>query len=410
MTERVAVRWVVDHDDSLLARTQINDLHDLQRGVIVIHPRPGARRLGQDMLIALDKDHRGPGWPAGPERAWRLAGLWLAAEQVRHAVVYGAHRLADPDLQRLTSATKTAGATLWLVTHSAQQATGTSSTGLTELYQTCSTSPRSQANEPASARSAIICAAADFATFRATCWQLLDVAMTRAVEERLAEVMWTVQRWLVELSGAADRWGTGALVEQLLSGARDQDDAIVVMRATQLAFFDAGLLLSVNADAVCDAARLILNQAPTGPAIAALRRTMDPTLAALGALTLCTPLDSHRLAELRLKAITSHAVAVGDTVYDVPSGLRAAIRAQVVLRAQQHARPDDALFADRAGAPCTPRRLRDLATRNRQQTLAGSTVRHVDGRCGHHLGGLLTVHQLRREGREHERAFLLPSR
>ena len=95
----VGVRWVVDQDDSLKTRVAINELYDLASGVIVVHPRPTTRRLAHDVLVALTKDFRSPGWPGGPPRAWKLARLWLAAEHIRHVVVYGAHRLRDDDVE-----------------------------------------------------------------------------------------------------------------------------------------------------------------------------------------------------------------------------------------------------------------------------------------------------------------------
>lgn len=131
------VRWVVDHDDALHTRIAINDLHDLAAGVIVVHPQPATRRLAHDLLVALSKDFRSPGWPTSPPRAWKLAELWLTAEAVGHVVVYGAHRLTADDLQRLSNAAARSRAKVWLLTCSPDQACRAQRSSLARLLTAC---------------------------------------------------------------------------------------------------------------------------------------------------------------------------------------------------------------------------------------------------------------------------------
>lgn len=405
-----AVRWVVDHGDALHTRIQVNDLHNLAAGVIVVHPQPVTRRLAHDLLIALDKDFRSPGWPAGVEIAWKLAGVWLAAEAVQHIIVYGAHRLTASDLRRLLDTA--AGRTVWLLTCSPAQADGAPRSPVAHLFAACRSASERDSGEMTSwSRPAIVCAATNFVTFRTTCYRLLGLETVRAIDERLMEVMWRVQRWLDAWGGHPDRWEAGALLEQLLGDARDQEDAVVVTRATQLAFFERGYLLSLNAATICDATRLILNKPASDAAAAALRRVSDPALAALGALTACTPLDSQRLAGLRLHAIDDHGehVTLGGVSYDVPVAMRGLLRAQLINRAGQGAAPDQTLFVNRAGGPSPPRRIRDHALRLRRHTLAGRTPRHVDDRTVLHLGLHVTVDRLRRVTPRHAAAAGLPT-
>lgn len=405
------VRWVVDHDDALHARIAINDLHNLAAGVIVVHPQPATRRLAHDLLVALSKDFRSPGWPGSPARAWKLAALWLTAEAVRHIVVYGAHRLTESDVQRLTDVSAEPGATVWLLTCSPAQATGPQRSNIARLLAVCGRAPLSELGVPTAARrAAVVCAATDFVTFRATCYRLLDLGTVRALDERLSELMWRVQGWISERCAHPTRWDAGALLEQLLADAYDQEDAVVVIRATQLAFFEQGYLLSLDAATICDATRLILNKPADDAGADALRRMSDPTLAALGVLAACTPLDTQRLAGLRLHSVDDHGESVtwGRVSYDVPEAMRGLLRAQLLDRAGHGAAAKDEVFVDRAGGPCTPRRIRDLALRIRRHTLACRTPRHVDDSSVWDLGLMLTVDRLRRAIPTHAAAARLP--
>lgn len=391
-------RWVVDQDDSLKTRVAINELHDLASGVIVVHPRPTTRRLAHDVLVALTKDFRSPGWSGGPPRAWKLARLWLAAEHICHVVVYGAHRLKHDDVEQLVAACSGTGAAIWLLTCSEEQTRGAARATLPDMFAGCgSDQPADAGEKKAAPRPTVACAEADFVTFRASCYAELGLGLVGAVDERLSDVIWRVQCWIDERRTHLNSWDAGEKLEQLLGEARDQEDALVVIRAMQLAFFDRGYLLSLDAPTVCDATRLIINQPSGDPAANALRRISDPALAALGALTACTPLDTERLALLRLARVGDEGAYVenGRTRYDLPAAMRGLLQAQVLNRLGQNAALEDTLFVDRTGAPCTPRRIRDLAQSVRCHTLAGRTPRHVE-RSTWHLGKLLTVHRLRR--------------
>ena len=85
-----------DPGDSPQAVAELTGRHDLDRGVAVCQPHPGATSpelLAGDLLIALGKL---PGALAAEHlsrRGWELAALWLAAEQVRHLIVLRADRL-----------------------------------------------------------------------------------------------------------------------------------------------------------------------------------------------------------------------------------------------------------------------------------------------------------------------------
>ncbi len=61
------VELLVDPDDTGECVAELGARHDLERGVAVCHPRPGAAPLpvlGEDVLVALGKRPGGP-WPRG---------------------------------------------------------------------------------------------------------------------------------------------------------------------------------------------------------------------------------------------------------------------------------------------------------------------------------------------------------
>lgn len=391
------VRWVVDREDRLATCVQINALHDLAGGVIVVHRRPGSRGLAHDLLGALGKHRHGLGWPTEP-RAWPLADLWVIAESVDHIVVYGAHRLTADDLDRLTQTAVRARARLWLVTRIFGQAEHDHRAELSELLAIAAPDARPYTlQEHIDERSATFCVDEDFVSFRTGCWRALGVGALRDVEEHLASVIDQVTRWLARHPDG-NRWQAGALLEQLLSNARDQDEVIIVLRAMQLAYFRHGQLLDCDTRALCDASRLIINPRRGDEQAAALRGISAPDLVALGALTVCTPLDSHRLAALRVESIDDHGAHVtsGDSRYALPAAFRGLVCAQKLSRQRAATQPSDALFVDAVGGACAPHRIRELARSAREDCLAGREPRHVDDTAGRHLGGLLRIRSLRR--------------
>jgi len=90
-----------DPGDSPQAVAELAGRHDLDRGVAVCQPHPGATSpelLARDLLVALGKLTGALAAEHLSRRGWELAALWLAAEQVRHLIVLRATaaRLLDP--------------------------------------------------------------------------------------------------------------------------------------------------------------------------------------------------------------------------------------------------------------------------------------------------------------------------
>ncbi len=108
---------VDDEDDDPHLSDQVEE-HAGVPGVIVVRPVPGVanlRQLAIEVLIALGKRYDALARERQGARPWRLAWLWVRAEQIRHVVVFYAQRLAPPLWHQLETAAAEAGSTLWLI-------------------------------------------------------------------------------------------------------------------------------------------------------------------------------------------------------------------------------------------------------------------------------------------------------
>jgi hypothetical protein len=99
-------------------------LADLGSGRVVCHPTPhdpSGAWLAIDLLITLGKRLDAPALERlGHGRyRWRLAGVWLRAEDVGDLFVVRAHLLSGPALARLVAQRQACGHRLWLIVHQA---------------------------------------------------------------------------------------------------------------------------------------------------------------------------------------------------------------------------------------------------------------------------------------------------
>lgn len=115
------VSVVDDKDDDPHLSDEVEERAGVPDGVIVVRSVPGVANLRQmaiEVLIALGKHYDALARERQGARAWRLAWLWVRAEQIRHAVVFDAQRLARPLWHHLETAAGDAGSRLWLITRS----------------------------------------------------------------------------------------------------------------------------------------------------------------------------------------------------------------------------------------------------------------------------------------------------
>jgi hypothetical protein len=114
-----AVTVLADPGDSPQAVAELAGRHDLDHGVAVCQPQPGATSpsvLAGDLLVALGKL---PGALAAEHlsrRGWELAALWLRAEAVQDLVVLHADRLPPGRWSDLATLAAASGTRVWLVT------------------------------------------------------------------------------------------------------------------------------------------------------------------------------------------------------------------------------------------------------------------------------------------------------
>ena len=114
-----AVTVLADPGDSPQAVAELAGRHDLDHGVAVCQPQPGATSpsvLAGDLLVALGKL---PGALAAEHlsrRGWELAALWLRAEAVQDLVVLHADRLPPGRWSDLATLAAASGTRMWLAT------------------------------------------------------------------------------------------------------------------------------------------------------------------------------------------------------------------------------------------------------------------------------------------------------
>jgi hypothetical protein len=110
---------LADPGDSPQAVAELAGRHDLDHGVAVCQPQPGAISpgvLAEDLLVALGKL---PGALAAEHlsrRGWELAALWLRAEAIQDLVVLHADRLPPGRWSDLATLAAASGTRVWLVT------------------------------------------------------------------------------------------------------------------------------------------------------------------------------------------------------------------------------------------------------------------------------------------------------
>jgi len=338
-----------DPGDSPQAVAGLTGRHDLDRGVAVCQPHPGATSpelLAGDLLIALGKL---PGALAAEHlsrRGWELAALWLAAEQVRHLIVLRADRLPAGCWSELAAA---AGVRVWLLT-------ATMTAGQRAALEACATAGPA-AHRPWHAALAELPAAggsrtggcgfpavpdAEFPLFRATAARLLDPAAFAQVD--------TVYRDTY----ARARGHAGALLQQLTIDAASAGEVLTRLRAAQAGLFADGLLLDLRPGrhppwelrAGCLRPRL------DHATVARLRGLADPVVAAAVTLSRATAMTPAQLCALRrrdvIQAGAGLRVRAGRLTYRIPARAAGPVRAAVLHRPPA---PDGGLASAAGQAP-----------------------------------------------------------
>ena len=346
-----------DPGDSPQAVAELTGRHDLDRGVAVCQPHPGATSpelLAGDLLIALGKL---PGALAAEHlsrRGWELAGLWLAAEQVRHLIVLRADRLPAGCWSELAAA---AGVRVWLLTAK-----------MTPGHEACATAGPA-AHRPWRAALADLPAAdgsrpggcgfpavpdAEFPLFRATAARLLDPAAFAQVDTVYRDTYTRARGHNAALRHASGGDCAGAVLQQLTIDAASAGEVLTRLRAAQAGLFADGLLLDLRPvrhppwELRAGCLRPRLDHAT----VARLRGLADPVVAAAVTLSRATGMTPAQLCALRRHDVTGDGaglrVRAGKLTYRIPARAAGPVRAAVL---HQPPAPDGGLAGAAGQAP-----------------------------------------------------------
>ena len=417
------IHIVLDATDSRECAERIGALHDVEQGRLVVRPTPPvtAQSLARDVLQALGKRLELPESP--PQRGSSdLAGVWLVAEDIRHAYVLRAHLLdAAAVWQILEIAHEVTHVWLVLATQELPPAIGDAIPNFI-AHQDRDRPPWAQRRpldlplrapeldvrafheisderdpRPAPAPATALTSPwppvpehDEFWTFRSSARVLLsDPDFDRIDDElhlgRMAARDWIEQRSEL-LQARFGRTEVDAFLTGLLAPVTSRAQALTRIRGAQCAFFLAGTLVEVPASALALSRRS--GCAPLdGHAVEILRGFAAPQMAAAGALALACQLPPDVICRLALMDLGRRAahVAVGRARFSIPEHARSLVRAQHVARTQEGAGGFDPLFIEpRTSSAMSSGRMTGMLKRiSRCTGLAVLSDRCVgDNQCG----------------------------
>jgi hypothetical protein len=350
---------VDDEDDDPHLYHQVEERASVPGGVIVVRPVPGVTNLRQmaiEVLIALGKHYDALARERQGARAWRLAWLWVRAEQIRHVVVFDAQRLPPPLWHQLVTAAAEAGSRLWLITrshvdgHGLPVGAGRCTPGdlLAQLP-----SPIDAPAPGSPYRGGWLLPQDNFLTFRARCKDLLSRERFAEIDAIYLDTFRATRRWLADqdprrLRQETSRDDVAQQLRILTVDSRSPEETTVRVRAAQAACFVSGLL--IQAAETCtgrpaDVPTLGFNYHVS----ARVRRLVTPELTsglAIAGIAQLTVAQLHRL-NIGDIAVRGDEMTVGDV--DIPGHATALIRVQLLERRQLGAESRDPLFGGRDG-------------------------------------------------------------
>lgn len=395
--------------------SELGRRHDLDRGVVVCLPRPGAGPgavLAEDLLVALGKL---PGCLAAEGLSRRgpdLAELWLAAEQVRELVVLHADRLPAPCWGELARVAAAAQSRLWLVAHRtpaaahrAALAAGTTTAWPWSSALATLPSPTigtAEGDDPDYGFPAV--PDVEFPLFRAAARRLLAPdAFARvdgvycATYTRARTHAPTLRSPRTAGATAADR--VESVLQQLTIDATNVDEVLTRVRAAQAGLFAEGLFLDLapRPSPTWGLSTIRLEPRLDHPTVTRLRGLAHPTVAAAVTLTRATGLSPAGLRALRRGDLQDDAdglrVVTSGTTYRIPARAAGPVRAALHQRAGAiRTRPatgasDDghtehaALLLTDQRQPFTERVLQTLRDRGADRAGIGLPARSFPGRA-----------------------------
>ena len=376
------VTVLADPGDSPQAVAELAGRHDLDHGVAVCQPQPGATSpsvLAGDLLIALGKL---PGALAAEHlsrRGWELAALWLRAEAVQELVVLHADRLPPGRWSDLATLAAASGTQVWLVTRAA----GTTAGQRAALTACADAGP--PAHRPWRAALADLPAAGSrtggcgfpavpdtaFPLFRAAASRLLDPAAFTRADAVYRDTYARARGHAAVLRQASGGDWAGAVLQQLTIDAASADEVLTRLRAAQAGLFADGLLLDLRParhppwELRAGCLRPRLDHAT----VARLRGLADPVVAAAVTLSRATGMTPAQLCALRrrdvIQAGAGLRVRAGRLTYRIPARAAGPVRAALLHRlppgsTDRTAAGQAPLLATPGGAPISQTALQRL--------------------------------------------------
>jgi hypothetical protein len=354
---------LADPGDSPQAVAELAGRHDLDHGVAVCQPQPGATSpsvLAGDLLVALGKL---PGALAAEHlsrRGWELAALWLRAEAVQDLIVLHADRLPPGRWSDLATLAAASGTRVWLVTRTI---------GMTASQRAALTARAAgpPAHRPWRAALADLPAAgprtgacgfpavpdAEFPLFRAAAARLLDPAAFAQVDTVYRDTYARARGHAGALRHASGGDCARAVPQQLTIDAASAGEVLTRLRA-QAGLFADGLLLDLRPgrhppwELRAGCLRPRLDHATA----ARLRGLTDPVVAAAVTLSRATAMMPCQLCALRRRDVTGDGaglrVRAGRLTYRIPARAAGPVRAAVL---HQPPAPDGGLASAAGQAP-----------------------------------------------------------
>jgi hypothetical protein len=379
-----SVQVVLDPDDRRDLIQAFSSLADLTAGRAVCHAIPAGSSLyglGLAVLLGLGKRFDAARVERVQPRCWRLAGIWLAAEEVRDLFVSRAHLLGARHWSALLDLAANRPMRLWLVVHRArlhpakqQVLAGWQSAVLSAeefLALWADTRPVGRAADPGDFPHV---PADDFPSFRAACRRLLDPPSFARVDAVYEQAFTAARRWVrTTVVDWEDRYGgidvetVGGFLRDMTVSSTSPSETLVRLRGAQAGFFLHGILLTVDLTSRAMIGETDLR--PTlSPAVADhLRGFCTPSWTAAAALTLLAEPPYGALQGMRIGDVAADGTwaTIARQRFPIPDYARSLVRAQLLDRRSQladaNAPPLESqpLFPDRGPARARPNRALD---------------------------------------------------
>lgn len=363
--------------------TWLRNLDRPHTAVLAVRPNRRSRRLAwlaNDLLeaVGVSSDVSGAGRNASDD--WELVALHYHQHQIRTLLVLEAHDLDNYLTGKLLELAATLDLQVILVAHPSRRGElpdlldawpherlDRDQFRATWLTPDPTKHPATEQEEGTSAGDVDVrVPTSDFPTFRADCRRLLEEDAVEAVDHRYLETLEQARTWADtehDILAVREHDAAEDVVALWLRDRFDDcataDQMLTVVRATQVALFEAGIYLQVDIDAFLGANHRVHTAATRSPEtwrrIAAYRQPYRQAACALAAANLSLD-QMHQLTLTDLNDDAS-TITVDDRTVTVEPDARPCLQLLALERQIHGATDNSPLFADENGEPLSDRQL-----------------------------------------------------